>query len=133
MVCLSFHSHDLLTCLSRRASAVPRLLGKLLDQKSNGSTAGTCSTGGLSQSTLSSLALVVLGGGFASFVRTTMLNRAEDRIAARLRTNAFKSLLVNRDLEWFHMETVNETTVAEEQDKVDSKRKRRLRQASPPA
>jgi ABC-type multidrug transport system fused ATPase/permease subunit len=103
--------------------AVPRLLGKLLDQKSNGSTGGTCSPGGLSQSTLSSLALVVLGGGFASFVRTTMLNRAEDKIAARLRTTAFTSLLVNRDLEWFHMETVNETT--EEQDKGDSKQEKK--------
>lgn len=104
-------------------AAVPRLLGKLLDQKSNGSTGGTCSPGGLSQSTLSSLALVVLGGGFASFVRTTMLNRAEDKIAARLRTTAFTSLLVNRDLEWFHMETVNETT--EEQDKGDSKQEKK--------
>jgi ABC-type multidrug transport system fused ATPase/permease subunit len=103
--------------------AVPRLLGKLLDQNSNGSTGGTCSPGGLSQSTLSSLALVVLGGGFASFVRTTMLNRAEDKIAARLRTTAFTSLLVNRDLEWFHMETVNETT--EEQDKGDSKQEKK--------
>jgi len=101
--------------------AVPRLLGKLLDQKSNGPTSGTCSTSGLSQSTLSSLALVVLGGGFASFVRTTMLNRAEDKITARLRTTAFTSLLVNRDLEWFHMETVNETTAVEVQDKGDSK------------
>jgi ABC-type multidrug transport system fused ATPase/permease subunit len=104
-------------------AAVPRLLGKLLDQNSNGSTGGTCSPGGLSQSTLSSLALVVLGGGFASFVRTTMLNRAEDKIAARLRTTAFTSLLVNRDLEWFHMETVNETT--EEQDKGDSKQEKK--------
>lgn len=85
--------------------AVPRLLGKLLDQKSTGTTSATCSTGVISQSTLSSLALVVLGGGLASFVRTTMLNRAEDRIASRLRIGAFRSLLTNRDMEWFHMET----------------------------
>lgn len=107
-------------------TAVPRLLGKLLDQKSNGGTGGsTCSTGGISQSTLTSLAMVVLGGGLASFVRTTMLNRAEDRIAARLRSDAFKSLLINRDLEWFHMETVSETVEEEEEDKIDSKKEKK--------
>lgn len=119
------HMGHSLVCHGAPASAVPRLLGKLLDQKSNGSTAGTCSTGGLSQSTLSSLALVVLGGGLASFVRTTMLNRAEDRIAARLRTDAFKSLLVNRDLEWFHMETVSESNTVQEKEKGDSKKEKK--------
>lgn len=83
--------------------AVPRLLGKLLDQKS---TTGSTCAGGVSQSTMSSLAMVVLGGGLASFVRTTMLNRAEDNIASRLRSDAFRSLLTQRDMEWFQTETM---------------------------
>lgn len=37
----------------------------------------------------------------ASFLRTTMLNRAQDNIAKRLRTGVFRSMLTNRDMEWF--------------------------------
>jgi len=107
-------------------TAVPRLLGKLLDQKSAGTSGGTCSTGGVSQSTLTSLALVVLGGGLASFVRTTMLNRAEDSIACRLRSDAFKSLLMNRDLEWFHMETVTVKEETEEEPSTEAKKEKKI-------
>lgn len=54
-----------------------------------------------------------------------MLNRAEDRIACRLRTNAFQSLLMNRDLEWFHMETSisSETKEAEVVEESKSRKK----------
>ena len=37
----------------------------------------------------------------ASFLRTTMLNRAQDNIAKRLRSRLFGSILVERDMEWF--------------------------------
>ena len=37
----------------------------------------------------------------ASFLRTTMLNRAQDNIAKRLRGALFGSVLVDRDMEWF--------------------------------
>lgn len=57
---------------------------------------------------MTSLALVVLGGGLASFLRTTALNRAEDAIASRLRSQAFGSLLMVRDLEWFQTENVRD-------------------------
>lgn len=57
----------------------------------------TNSTGSASQA----LAFVVIGGGFASFLRTTMLNRAQDNIAQRLRTKLFSAVLTNRDMEWF--------------------------------
>jgi ABC-type multidrug transport system fused ATPase/permease subunit len=43
----------------------------------------------------------VIGGGIASFLRTTMLNRAQDNIAKRLRTKLFGAVLVERDMEWF--------------------------------
>ena len=102
--------------------AVPRLLGKLLDQKSTGMTSATCASRGVSQSTLSSLALVVLGGGLASFVRTTMLNRAKDRIASRLRCSTFRSLLTNRDMEWFHMETGFEEDERDDDDSDTEKK-----------
>jgi ABC-type multidrug transport system fused ATPase/permease subunit len=45
-----------------------------------------------------------LVGGSASFLRTYMLNQAQDNIAARLRNEAFESLMSQRELEWFHME-----------------------------
>ena len=65
----------------------------------------TCSAGGgISSSTMSSLFMVVLGGGLASFVRTTMLNRAQDSIASRLRSKAFYSILIQHDVEWFQQE-----------------------------
>jgi ABC-type multidrug transport system fused ATPase/permease subunit len=72
---------------------------------------------------MTSLALVVLGGGLASFVRTTMLNRAEDRIASRLRSNAFRSLLTKRDMEWFHMETVGDNEREDDNRQTDKKEK----------
>lgn len=58
---------------------------------------------------MASLALVVLGGGVASFLRTTSLNRAEDSIASALRSQAFASLLTLRDLEWFQTENVRDS------------------------
>jgi len=74
--------------------AVPKLLGKVLDQQ-----AKTCPAKSSSVSK-NPLLLVVLGGGLASFLRTTMLNRAQDSIASRLRFQVF-SKLMKRDLEWF--------------------------------
>ena len=50
---------------------------------------------------MSSLAAVVLGGGVASFLRTVCLNRAQDSIAARLRSQLFGALLIHRDLEFY--------------------------------
>jgi len=79
-----------------------------LDQKSPGAADVTCSSGGISQSTLKSLAVVVLGGGAASFLRTTSLSRAEDSIASSLKNQVFRSLLITRNLEWFQTENIRE-------------------------
>ena len=84
--------------------ALPTLMGRLIDQRSKGNN--------VSNSTIidtlgPSLAVVVLGGGLASFVRTYSLKVAQERIAVRLRKQAFSSL-VTRDLEWFQVGTVNE-------------------------
>ena len=87
-------------------SALPKLLGKLLDEKSSTLTCSagdqTCSAVADSGGSASkALAIVVIGGGFASFLRTTMLNRAQDNIAQRLRTKLFSAVLTDRDMEWF--------------------------------
>lgn len=74
--------------------AVPKLLGRVLDQQ-----AKTCPAKSSNMST-NPLLLVVLGGGLASFLRTTMLNRAQDSIASRLRLQVF-SKLMKRDIEWY--------------------------------
>jgi len=79
--------------------ALPKLLGRVLDENTASCTDQTCaaSSGGASKAML----FVVIGGGLASFLRTTMLNRAQDNIAKRLRTKLFGSLLTDRDMEWF--------------------------------
>ena len=66
-----------------------------------------------SNSFVSSILWVGLVGGTASFMRTVMLNRAQDNIAARLRKQAFESLMTKRDLEWFHMEDIEDSTTTE--------------------
>jgi len=101
--------------------AVPRLLGKLLDQKSPGAADATCSSGGISQATLKYLAVVVLGGGAASFLRTTTLSSAEDSIASSLRNQVFRSLLITRDLEWFQTENIRDENGSEDSSKEGEK------------
>ncbi len=48
--------------------------------------------------------MVVIGGGFSSFLRTTMLNRAQEGIASSLRSQLFRSLLIDRDVEWYNLD-----------------------------
>lgn len=79
--------------------ALPKLLGRVLDENTASCTNQTCSAG--SGGASKAMAFVVIGGGLASFLRTTMLNRAQDNIAKRLRTQLFGSLLTDRDMEWF--------------------------------
>ncbi len=62
------------------------------------------------------LLMIVVGGGLSSFLRTTMLNRAQDGIASSLRSQLFRSLLIDRDVEWYNLDpkannTENETEV----------------------
>ena len=62
------------------------------------------------------LVMIVVGGGLSSFLRTTMLNRAQDGIASSLRSQLFRSLLIDRDVEWYNLDpkannTENETEV----------------------
>ena len=80
--------------------ALPKLLGRVLDENARSCADQTCIAaggGGASKA----MVFVVIGGGLASFLRTTMLNRAQDNIAKRLRTQLFGSLLTDRDMEWF--------------------------------
>lgn len=79
--------------------AVPKLLGKVLDQNATGSSAMKSSSG-VNDSHQNGLLLIVLGGGVASFVRTTMLHRAQDSIASRLRQQVFAKLM-HHDLKWY--------------------------------
>ena len=62
---------------------------------------GACSVTRDSVSATKALAFVVIGGGFASFLRTTMLHRAQDNIAKRLRAKLFSAVLTDRDMQWF--------------------------------
>lgn len=83
--------------------AVPKLLGKVLDQQ-----AKTCPAKSSSAKN-NPLLLIVLGGGLSSFLRTTMLNRAQDSISSRLRMQVFASLM-KRNMEWYQKTTT--TTAA---------------------
>lgn len=107
-------------------TAVPRLLGKVLDGHTTSSSSPTCANGTCTlspsdsggKSTMSSLAVVVLGGGVASFLRTVCLNRAQDSIAARLRSQLFGALLIHRDLE-FYQSSSSSSSGGSESDEED--------------
>ena len=90
--------------------ALPRLMGRLIDQKqsTNGSSAASAT---------SPLHWVVLGGGLASLLRTTLLSRAEGNLAASLRMEAVQALLVRQDLQWF--QTSNTTDLMPNEDDDD--------------
>ncbi len=78
------------------------LLRKLLEQKP---ISGFSKSSDKSSSTsVLPLAFVAIVGGLASCIRTMSVNFVEDRVTARLRTRAVKSLLTERDLEWFQNE-----------------------------
>lgn len=119
---------------TKNITAVPRLLGKVLDghttSPSSSCANGTCTlspSGSGGKGAMSSLAVVVLGGGVASFLRTVCLNRAQDSIAARLRSQLFGALLTHRDLEFYQgsssggSESGEENADAVEEDGNDEK------------
>jgi ABC-type multidrug transport system fused ATPase/permease subunit len=80
--------------------ALPKLLGKLLDSQSQ-SSSSSLKASSTPTSMTGTLMVVALGGGLASFVRTVLLNRAQEGIAARLRCKIIASLLIDRDLQFF--------------------------------
>jgi ABC-type multidrug transport system fused ATPase/permease subunit len=94
-------------------SAVPRLMGRLMDPVSSKVESKN------SHSFISSILWLGLVGGSASFIRTVMLNQAQDHIAARLRREAFNSLMTQRELEWFHMEGGTQKTEGEQPETED--------------
>ena len=98
--------------------ALPKLLGRVLDENTSSCTDQTCVAGGGGAS--KAMAFVVIGGGLASFLRTTMLNRAQDNIAKRLRTMLFGSLLTDRDMEWFVSGGVSSTKETKKDDDSSS-------------
>lgn len=102
--------------------ALVRLMGRLIDsQKSTTPKSDHLSI-------RSSLGLVVLGGGLASFVRTVQLQRAESSIATSLRKQAFESLLITKDLEWFQSESVYDGR----EDEAIEKNGQNQQEGSPP-
>eukprot|EP00934_Nitzschia_sp_Nitz4_P007382 Nitzschia sp. Nitz4//scaffold2_size372955//182372//184423//NITZ4_000426-RA/size372955-processed-gene-0.507-mRNA-1//-1//CDS//3329546787//7372//frame0 len=101
--------------------AVPSLMGKLIDPLTVKSDKSYhCQNASLAMNML----WVGILGGTASFLRTLMLNRAEENIAARLRKDAFESLLTQHDLEWFqlghHEEEAEDEEKEEEEEKAES-------------
>lgn len=95
--------------------AIPKLLGKVLDQ--NASSSCPAKSGMFSPG--NPLLLVILGGGISSFLRTTMLNRAQDSISARLRMQVFAKLM-KRNIEWYQTRTARATAaVAGEEESAN--------------
>ena len=82
---------------------MPRLLGKILDQNANKPSSTSVASTNNSYN-LNYLVLIVIGGGLSSFLRTTMLNRAQEGIASSLRSQLFRSLLIDRDVEWYNLD-----------------------------
>lgn len=84
---------------------LPRFMGRLLDQNS-AANSNTCDAQPSYFSPTLSLLMVVVGGGTASFLRTTMLNRAEESLATRLRGKVFQALMTKKSVEWFQTERI---------------------------
>ena len=74
--------------------ALPRLMGRSID--GGGSTTTTTNN--------SSWKWVVLGGGVASLLRTTLLTRVKGRMGQRLRQAAVHALWIQHDLQWFQQQ-----------------------------
>lgn len=70
---------------------------------------------------ISQILWLSLAGGTASFIRTWLMNRAQDSIAARLRKEVFESLLTKRELEWFQHAQVQEAKESSGKSKDKSK------------
>jgi ABC-type multidrug transport system fused ATPase/permease subunit len=93
-------------CSTASNSAVPRLLGKVLDKNAAQASSSSSPTNNNNNSyNTNHLLLIVLGGGISSFLRTTMLNRAQDGIASSLRSQLFRTLLMDRDVEWYNLDS----------------------------
>jgi len=113
--------------------AVPKLLGKLLDQMGEQAANNTCQAsdvmncGGISYR---SLAFVALGGGAASFLRTAMIHRAKDGIAGRLRSQAFRSVMTERDMEWFHSADTSQGEKKKKDENSSEKNKEKSKSSS---
>jgi len=105
-------------CSTLSNQALPRFLGKIVDQSSSTSTSNSKASTSFT-STTTSLALIVIGGGFSSFLRTTVLSRAQDNIASRLRTDLFSKLMMERELEWFQYQRHNGVDDSDAEDDND--------------
>jgi len=82
--------------------AVPRLMGVLMDpSKTTTSAANSSSNSTTERKFVIQILWLSIAGGTASFIRTWLMNRAQDSIAARLRKEVFKSLFTKHELEWF--------------------------------
>ena len=92
--------------------SLPKLLGALIDQEQRPSANDS--------SLYTSFAWIVLGGGLASFIRTSILESVQGTVAAQLRIQAWRVLLTQKELEWFHQPAVVEEE--EENDKTESKK-----------
>lgn len=79
-----------LLCSTMSNSAVPKALGKVIDNSKS------CSTSTSFSSIYSDVPLaLILGGGLSSFIRTFTLNKVANNIDYKLRQRLFKSLLYN--------------------------------------
>jgi ABC-type multidrug transport system fused ATPase/permease subunit len=67
---------------------------------------------------VSSIVWLSIAGGTASFVRTYLINAAQGRIAARLRKEAFASLLTKKEIEWFQLYGSEDVPISEEEKTV---------------
>jgi ATP-binding cassette subfamily B protein len=79
--------------------ALPKLIGSVIDNNNRNLQRSTTNASTFSNTT-TLLYCIVLGGGLASFVRTSMLGRAKENIATRLRKDAVRAILINKPVDW---------------------------------
>ena len=81
-------------------TAVPRMFSKLIDQSTSAPSLVNSRNSSTRMEKLQ-IPLIVIGGGLASFLRTTSLKRAEYNITSRLRQSSFASLLTNKPMSYY--------------------------------
>jgi ABC-type multidrug transport system fused ATPase/permease subunit len=91
---------------------LPKLMSQIIDMNSASSYGGIVLNNNHYNVLYGTTGIIVLGGGMASLLRTTLFDTAEARMIARLREKAF-GVLIRKDLEWFQNTT---TTTSKEED-----------------
>jgi ABC-type multidrug transport system fused ATPase/permease subunit len=106
-----------MVCSAASNQAVPKLLGRILDN--NASLSSNVTSNCPATPINSSLLLIVLGGGFSSFLRTMTFHKIQNSIASRIRSQLFTYLL-HQDLSYFQRKSSYSDKTNDESNEISA-------------